>query len=663
MNLMKLPFPRIARAPRPYPVKAPHADGVFAARPAVCAAPGAPAEPVDTVDVRGQRRLARLLAMRVMVPLVLGAQLGAQPALAKPAISQYDAPRYAPDFTHFDYADPASPRGGTLNFQNYDEAQSYDSLNPFIVRGSPAPDIRLLMFDTLMQRSWDELASEYALIADDVELAPDRSSATFHINPAARFSNGDPITAADVKYSSDVMSSSQVSPLYSAEFAAIKRAVIVNPSTVRFEFKSASRDAALIAGDLPIFSPKWGRRPDGRRPPFDQIASDPPIASGAYLIDQRRNDRTISYRRNPNYWAANLPSRRGMFNFERIVFKLYLDHYTELESFKSGETDVSVEYSSTQWARKYVGKNFRNGLLTQATFPNHTAQMQGLVYNMRRPEFQDVRVRRALVAAFDYDWMNRLMFYGQYRRLQSFFQDSPFAASGLPDAKELALLEPLRASLPAGVFGPMIVQPTTVEPHSLRENLREARDLLAEAGWIYRDGALRDAHGTPMTIEILDDQPGMDRVLMPFIRNLQTLGVQASMREVDSALYEKRLNNFQFDMTTVIYPIARIPGIELTRRFGSAAASQSGSENYPGIQSKAIDALIAKVLGADTLDELQTATRALDRTLMNGYYMIPEYYEPDSRIAYKNTMGFPKDVPTTYQYEDWVIDYWHMKRN
>jgi microcin C transport system substrate-binding protein len=211
------------------------------------------------------------------------------------------------------------------------------------------------------------------------------------------------------------------------------------------------------------------------------------------------------------------------------------------------------------------------------------------------------------------------------------------------------------------VFGPMIVQPTTVAPHSLRDNLREARDLLAQAGWTYRDNALRDAHGTPMTIEVLDDQPGMDRVVMPFLRNLQMLGIQASIREVDSALYQKRLDNYQFDMTTYIYPITLIPGIELAHRFGSAAASTPGSENYPGIQSKAVDALIKKVLAANTIDELQTATRALDRTLMNGYYMIPEYYAPNSRIAYKNTMGFPKVVPTIYQYEDWVIDYWYAK--
>ncbi|WP_230944562.1 ABC transporter substrate-binding protein, partial [Burkholderia cepacia] len=241
-------------------------------------------------------------------------------AVAAAAISQYDQPKYPANFTHFDYADPDAPDTGTLNFENYDSAQSYDSLNPFLVRGSPAPDIKNLMFDTLMQRSWDELASEYALIADDVEVAPDGLSATFHLNPAARFSNGDAITAADVKYSFDTLTSPQASPLYNAQFSIIQRAVAVDGHTIRFEFKHAERDAALIAGDLPVFSPKWGQRADGTRPPFDQIANVPPIASGAYLIEQRKNDKQITYVRNPRYWAANLPSRRGMFRFARVSF-------------------------------------------------------------------------------------------------------------------------------------------------------------------------------------------------------------------------------------------------------------------------------------------------------------------------------------------------------
>lgn len=583
-------------------------------------------------------------------------------AEAANAISQYDRPKYSANFTHFDYADPDAPNDGTLNFENYDTAQSYDSLNPFLTRGSPAPDIKNLMFDTLMQRSWDELASEYALIADDVEVAPDGLSATFHINPAARFSNGDAITAADVKYSLDTLASPQASPIYNAQFSIIKRAVVVDSHTIRFEFKHAERDAALIAGDLPVFSPKWGQRADGTRPPFDQIANVPPIASGAYLIEQRRNDKQIAYVRNPHYWAANLPSRRGMFRFARVSFKLYLDQYTALEAFKAGDVDARMEYSSTQWARKYVGKNFRNGLLKKGEFPDGPAQMQGFMMNLRKPMFRDVRVRHALALAFDFDWMSRMMFYGQYRRTNSFWEASPFAASGMPSAKELALLEPYRSTLPAEVFGPMIKQPSTLPPGSLRANLRQARDLLAQAGWHYRDGALRDANGTPMTIEIIDDQPGMDRLILPYTQALETLGIHAYLHELDSALYQKRLDNFEYDMTTYIYLPVTIPGAELTRRFGSEAASQPGSENYPGVKSKAVDALIRAALTASTLDDLETAVHALDRVLINLYVLVPQYYLPNARIAYKTALGHPPVVPASYQYEDWIIDYWYVKR-
>ena len=587
--------------------------------------------------------------------------LAVTPAHAASAIAQYDQPKYPANFTHFDYADPDAPNTGTLSFENYNELQSYDSLNPFLVRGAPAPDIQNLMFDTLMQRSWDELASEYALIADNVDVAPDLTSATFHINPAARFSNGDPITAADVKYSFDTLTSPQASPLFNAQFSIIKRATVIDKMTIRFDFKRAERDAPLIVGDLPVFSPKWGMTADGKRPPFDQIATTPPIASGPYLITQRKNDKDIEYVRNPNYWAANLPTRRGMFRFDRIRFKLYLDQYTMLEAFKAGDADVRVEYSATQWARKYVGKNFKSGLLKQVDVPDGPAQMQGFLINLRRPMFKDARVRHALALAFDYDWMNRMMFYGQYTRLNSYFDASPFGATGMPSQKELALLEPFRADLPPEVFGPAVKQANTLAPNSLRGNLVEARDLLAQAGWHYRDGALRDANGNPMTIEVMDDEPGMDRLILPYMQALSTLGIQAHMREIDSALYQKRLDNFEYDMTTFIYPPVTIPGAELERRFGSEAATQVGSENYPGIQSKAVDALVHAALAANNLDDLEAATRALDRVLINEYYLVPQYYNANSRIGYKTTLAYPKIVPVTYQAEDWIIDYWYKK--
>lgn len=583
---------------------------------------------------------------------------------AAPDIAQYGELKYPPNFTHFDYADPTAPRDGELIFANYDQNQSFDSLNPFILRGSPAPDIGHLMFDTLMERSWDELASSYPLIADDVEVAPDKLSATFHINPAARFSNGDPITAADVKYSFDTLSSNLVSPVISSQFVIIKRAKVIDRLTVRFDFATPDNSAPLIVGDLPIFSPKWGALPNGKRVPFDQLSMEPVIGSGPYVVDHIKGNQEITYRRRPNYWAKDLPTRRGMYNFEKITFKLYLDAFTRLEAFKAGNFDVNVEYSSGNWARRYIGKNFANGKLKKITFPVHSlVQMQGMVFNTRRPKFQDVRVRKAIGMAFDFDWMDRQMFYNHYVRSESYFEESPFKATGMPSDAELKLLEPLRKDLPASVFGPMVVLPSTIPPHSLRDNLREARDLLAQAGWHYSDGALRNDRGEPFTIDIIDDEPGMERIYAVLIRNLALLGIDAHMRELDSALYFKRTNDFDFDMESIWYPPVSIPGQELERRFSSLTANQTGSENIVGAHSPAIDALIKDVLVAKTQEDLITATRALDRALMHSWYLIPEYHQKGWSLGYGAGMGYPAVIPLSYQAEDWVISYWWDKQH
>jgi len=612
-----------------------------------------------------KRNWAGVVAAFSMV-LGLGCLAGGS-AHAASAIAQFGEPKYPPNFTHFDYADPTAPRDGEMVFGNYNQATTFDSLNPFILRGSSAPgdyEPFLMMFDTLMQRSWDELASEYPLIADDVEVAPDKMSATFHINPAARFSNGDPITAADVKYSYDTLSSKRASPSTSNQFVIIKRATVVDRLTVRFDFTTPDSSAPLTAGDLPIFSPKWGMLPDGKRVPFDQMSMEPVIGSGPYVIDYIKGNQEISYRRLPNYWAKDLPSRRGMYNFERVTYKLYLDLYTQLEAFKAGNIDAHVEYSSGAWARKYIGKNFDNGKLQRKEFPLHAlAQMQGLVFNTRRPKFQDVRVRKALAVAFDFDWMNRQLFHHDYARTGSYFEESSFKATGMPSEAELKLLEPWRKELPASVFGPMVELPTTIAPHSLRDNLKEARDLLAQAGWHYSDGALRNAKGEPFTIDIIDGEPGMEPIYGVFMRNLAFLGIDAHMREIDAALFLKRQNNFDYDMITYIYDPVRIPGQEMERRFSSASATQNGSENFPGAHSPAIDALIRALLESKTEDELLTSTHALDRALMHSWYEIPEYHQVGWRIGYGAGIGFPDVVPQNYQAEDWILSYWWDKNH
>ncbi|TAL52904.1 MAG: ABC transporter substrate-binding protein [Pandoraea sp.] len=599
------------------------------------------------------RSLASLAAFVICMPVVQ----------AKYAIAQYGEPKYPPGFTHFDYVNPNAPRRGTLVLANPDRRTSFDKFNPFTLRGTSAPGIASLMFETLTTGSADEISSAYGLLADDIAVAPDDLSVTFHINPKARFSNGDPVTANDVKYSFDTLMSPQASPAFRSYWADVSRAVVLGPLTVRFDFTRKNSELPLIIGQLPVFSPKWGMGPGGKRKPFDQLAFDTPIGSGPYLIEHYDPGRRITFRRNPAYWGDDLPVRRGMFNFKRIVYKLYSDDTARLEAFKAGDFDVIVEYRARNWARSYIGKKFRDGELIKREFPHHNAAgMQGFIMNLRRPLFQDVRVRHALDLALDFQWLNRELFYSQYHRIDSYFANSDLAATGMPSPAELALLEPLRGELDPSVFGPMTVQPVTTPPHSLRGNLLQARALLAQAGWIYRDGALRNARGEPFTFEMLEDNGGaLGPVIAIYVRNLAKLGIRVIQRTTDFVLYQKRLEDFDFDMTTMRYADSQNPGNELFDRFGSKAADVKGSDNLMGLKSPAVDTLIGDLVRARTREALLTSAHALDRVLMHGYYAVPHWYSATHRIAYRSTLAHPAVLPKYYTAEGWVVSTWWDK--
>ncbi|KVC56540.1 extracellular solute-binding protein [Burkholderia stagnalis] len=601
-------------------------------------------------------------AGRTAAALLVQTALAATAAHAAHAIAQYGEPKYPPGFKHFDYVNPDAPKGGTLVLANPSRLTSFDKFNPYTMRGNIAPGIDLL-FESLATGSSDEPASAYGLLADDIAVAPDGLSVTFHLNPRARFSNGDPVTAADVKHSFDMLKSKQAAPQYAAYFADIARAVIVDPATVRFEFRRRNRELPLIAGGVPVFSRKWGLRADGTRIPFDQIAFEQPIGSGPYLIEHYDNGRTITYRRNPAYWGADLPVRVGTHNFERIVYKLYGDGVARLEAFKAGEYDVLVEYIARNWVRRDVGKRFDSGELVKREFRQHNgAGMQGFMLNLRRPKFRDVRVRQALDLAFDFEWLNRQLFYGGYTRLDSYFADTDLQATGMPGPGELKLLEPLRAQLDPAVFGPMVVQPNTNPPGSLRANLLKARALLAAAGWTYRDGALRNAKGEPFTFEILDDAgSAFEPVVIAYQRNLAKLGIDARFRTADFALLQKRLDAFDYDMTTIRYPGVQVPGAEQFARYGSKFADEPGSDNVIGLKSPAVDALLAALGAAETREQLLDATHALDRVLMHGYYAIPQWYSTTHRVAYKRTLAYPQTLPLYYSAEGWVVSTWWIK--
>jgi microcin C transport system substrate-binding protein len=608
----------------------------------------------------GLRRTAALRWLLILFGFACAFGVSA-PVEAAYAIAQFGTPKYPQGFTHFDYVNPDAPKGGTLVLANPSRLTSFDKFNPFTMRGNAAPGIGML-FESLTTGSLDEPASAYGLLADDIRIAPDRRSVTFHIDARAHFSNGDPVTAEDVKYSFDTLKSRQAAPQFAAFYADIARAIVVDRSTVRFEFKQANRELPLIAGGVPVFSHKWGLRADGTHIPFDQLAFDKPIGSGPYLIEQYDGGHTITYRRDPSYWGAALPVRIGTNNFERITYKLYADSVARLEAFKAGEYDALVEYIARNWARRDVGKRFDDGELIKREFRQHNgAGMQGFVLNLRRPLFQDLRVRKALDLAFDFEWLNERLFFGAYTRLDSYFADSELQARGVPGAGELKLLEPLRAQLDPAVFGPMPVQPSTDPPNSLRGNLRKARELLAQAGWTYRDGALRNTKGDPFVFEILEDSgqgASMEPVIAAYIRNLAKLGIRAIYRTVDFALIQKRYDAFDFDVTIVRYPGTQIPGVEQVSRYGSRSADEQGSDNMGGLKSPAVDAILDALVHAQTKDELVSAAHALDRVLMHGYYIIPQWFSTTHRIAYRRDLHYPPTLPLYYSAEDWIVSTW-----
>ncbi len=583
------------------------------------------------------------------------------PALAAHGIAQYGEPKYPAGFDHFGYVNPQAPKGGTLTLSPVQQP-SYDKFNPFSLKGIAAPDLGPMLFESLATGSSDEIASAYGLLADDIRLAPDRLSVVFHINPKAHFSNGAPVLAQDVKDSFDTLVSKLASPLFRSMYADVAKVTVMSEREIRFEFKVPNAELPLIVATMPVFSKDWGRQPDGSLTPFDKLAYEKPVSSGPYLIEKFDPGRSITYRRDPNYWGKDLNVRKGLFNFDRIVHQLYRDDTAQLEGFKAGDFDVSFEFRAKNWARGYQGPRFRSGELIKHEFPHHNgAGMQGFVMNLRRPLFQDIRVRKALALAIDFEWMNRQLFFGQYTRLNSYFFDTELAAIGtpgsLPGPDELKLLEPLRPHLLPSVFEPLPPPASTAPPASLRDNLRKARALLEEAGWHYRDGALRNDKGEPFAFELLDNGV-MSRVNGAYIRNLERLGIRATERITDNALYQKRVEDFDYDMIDVPYPATQSPGNELMDRFASQSAEVKGSENYVGLRSPAVDSIIQSVLSASTRADLVAAARALDRVLMAGCYIVPHYTSTTHRVAYRRGFGFPETLPLYYRADDWVVTTW-----
>ncbi|HWM40946.1 MAG TPA: extracellular solute-binding protein [Burkholderiales bacterium] len=590
--------------------------------------------------------------------LVLAVLLLSKPAWAAHAYSQFGEIKYPPGFKHFEWVNPAAPKRGELELVPPLKITNFDKFNPFTLKGTSAPGLGALVFESLLTGTMDEPDTAYGLLAEDVEVAPDRLSATFRLNPVARFQNGKLVMAEDVKYSFERLMSKEAAPQFRVIYGDVKRAVVTGPRRVRFEFAQPSAELPLLVGGLPVFSRDWGA---GK--PLDQVITEHPVASGPYKIGRMNFGRDITYERDPNYWARDLGVRRGMFNFDRITYKIYKDTTAQTEAFKAGEFDYLRTFSAREWARVYVGKKFDSGELIKAEIPfKNAGDFQGYLINIRREKFKDVRVREALALTFDYEWMNRRLMYNSYTRVRGWFNNSDFEAKGLPGADELKVLEPLKKRLPPKVLTEEVpLPPTTLPPHSLRDNLRKARELLAQAGWTYRDGALRNSKGEPFTLEYLDNAGG-ERVISPWFQALAKLGIEGEYRRADFALIQKRLDVFDFDLFTVRIPGREAPGAELLDRFGSQSAQTEGSSNLIGVADPAVDAIVNLVLAAKTRPELVARLRALDRVLRHGHYAVPQWYSGSYRIAYRSgKFEQPKVMPQYYAPEDWVISTWWRK--
>lgn len=553
-------------------------------------------------------------------------------------LSMHGPSKYADAFSHLDYANPDAPKGGTLRQA---AIGTFDSLNPYAIKGKAAQGMAYV-HDRLMARIWDEAFTLAPLIAQKVTVPDDRSAITFHLDPRARFSDGSPITADDVVFSFETLRESG-RPNMRRVYQLVKNVERIDDHTVHFSLKDGyDRETIMILAIMPVLSKGWW---SGRE--FDSATLDIPVSSGPYTIAAVDPGRSITYRRNPDYWATDLAVNRGHYNFDRIIFDYYRDDSVAFEAFKSGQLDLRREWDANKWAKGYDVPSVRSGAVITETLPHQRPErVNSLIFNTRRPPFDDVRVREALSLSFDFDWVNRNLFHGLYKRVDSFFPNSELAARGEPDAAELALLEPFRDSLPESVFGAAPAPAQSGTPAQMRENLRRADALLQEAGWIVRGGKRVHAEtGRPFSFEITLGSPDDEKIALAFTRGLERLGVEARVRVLDAAAFLGRLNDYDYDMVLYYWLSTLSPGTEQILYWGCAAADQPARWNYAGICHPAIDSIAGAVADTHSRDDLVAGMRALDRVLRAGHYMIPLYYPGVDFVARRATLARPEATP------------------
>ena len=571
-------------------------------------------------------------------------------AEAKHGLSAFGDLSYPADFQHFAYANPDAPKGGTFSLVGWGGVTTFDSLNNYILKGDAAQGLELL-FDTLMTRAADEPDAVYGLVAKSAEVAPDSISVTFTLRPEAKFADGTPLTADDVAFSFETLKT-KGHPLFAQTLADVVKVEALDPHTVRYSFKGElTRDLPITVAELPIFSKAYYTKRD-----FAETTLDPPLGSGPYVVGDLKQGRTIVYKRNPDYWAKDLPVNRGRWNFEEIRFEYFRDRTAGMEAFKAGTYDFREEFTSKVWATEYGFPAIRAGKVKKEVLADETPSgTQGYFLNTRREQLKDPLVRQALDLAFDFEWTNRNLFYSLYTRTQSYFENSNMKAEGEPSPEEKALLEGLGAPLSPEALGPAYLPPKTDGSGTIRDKLQEAGKLLDQAGWTIKNGKRVNYKGEQMKLEILNFEPAFERINAPFIKNLQLLGIDASMRMVDPAQYQRRTKSFDFDITTQRYVMRNTPGVELRSYFGSDAAKMDGSLNLAGISDPAVDVLVERVIAAKNREELTTAARALDRVLRAGHYWVPHWYKASNNIAYWDKFSRPETKP---RFDRGILDTW-----
>ncbi|MGE6661399.1 extracellular solute-binding protein [Pseudomonas sp. NPDC077408] len=574
---------------------------------------------------------------------------GLAEAAPQHALTLYgEQPKYPSDFSHFEYVNPDAPKGGTLRQAGFG---SFDSLNPFINKGVAADDIGLV-YDTLTTNSLDEPFTVYGLLAEKIEKGPNNEWVRFYLRPEAKFHDGEPVEAEDVVFTFETLIS-KGAPHYRGYYADVEKAVIEGPRRVRFDFKHAgNRELPLILGQLPVLPKHWWADKD-----FAAGSMEAPLGSGPYRIERAEAGRSVRYARVEDYWGENLAVNRGFYNFDHVNIDYYRDNTVALQAFKAGHFDYWLETSAKNWATAYDIEAVKDGRILKEEIANHNPQgMQGFIFNTRRDRLQDPRVREALALLFDFEWTNRQLFNGAYTRTTSYFDNSELASSGLPSEQELSILEPLRGKIPDQVFEKPFELPQTNADGIIRAQQRRAYELLTAAGWKIENDQMVDAKGKPVKLEFLLVQADFERVLLPYKRNLASLGIDLELRRVDVSQYINRLRSRDYDMIVSGFGQSSSPGNEQREYWHSASADNPGSRNYIGLKDPAIDVLVEKLIAADSRDELITRTRALDRVLLAGHYVIPNWHIKTWRVAYWNHLAHPEITP---RYDVALMTWWN----